>query len=196
VNRAVLLLGENFLIRKDAMKIICKNIKNEPIISANGFPSRDLFDVFDKKSNFYMIGSMGLASSIGLGVAIKNPKKKIFVFDGDGNLLMNLGSLTTIGALKQKNLIHIVFDNKAHESTGGQPTNSKRIDIGKIAKAANYVVFSIKTKNELEKTLKKIQKIDGPIMLIIKIERSIHVSKRIKWTPIQIKNRFMNFLNN
>ncbi len=184
------------MIRSEAIQIICNSLKNQPIISANGFPSRDLFGVFDKKSNFYMIGSMGLASSIGLGVAIKNPRKKIFVFDGDGNILMNLGSLTTIGALKPKNLVHFVFDNQAHESTGGQPTNSERINIGKIAKATNYTVFNIKTKNELEKNLKKISKVDGPIMLIIKIKLSNHRSERIKWTPPQIKNRFMNSLKN
>ena len=78
-----------------------------------------------------MIGSMGLASSIGFGLAIKNPKKKIFVFDGDGNILMNLGSLVTIGAKIPKNLIHIVFDNNSHESTGGQPTNSTLVKIEK-----------------------------------------------------------------
>ena len=184
------------MIRREAIQIICNNSKNQPIVSANGFPSRDLFEIFDKESNFYMIGSMGLASSIGLGVAIKNPKKKIFVFDGDGNLLMNLGSITTIGALEQKNLIHFVFDNKSHESTGGQPTNTERINIAKIAKASNYVVFTVRTKNELKKTLKKISKVEGPIMLIIKTEKSGHVSKRIKWTAIQIKNRFMNSINN
>ena len=97
--------------RKEAIKIISKRIGDDPIIAANGFISRDLFDVCDKKSNFYMIGSMGLASSIGLGVAILNPKKRIFIFDGDGNILMNLGSLTTIGKLKPKNLVHLVFDN-------------------------------------------------------------------------------------
>ena len=62
-----------------------------------------------------MIGSMGLASSIGLGIAIKKPKKRIFVFDGDGNILMNLGSIVTIGSLVPKNLIHVVFDNNSHE---------------------------------------------------------------------------------
>ena len=184
------------MIRKDAIEIISKNIKNQPIISANGFLSRDLFEIFDKESNFYMIGSMGLASSIGLGIAVKNPKKQIFVFDGDGNLLMNFGSITTIGTLKQKNLIHFVFDNKSHESTGGQPTNTERIDIGKIAKASNYVVFHIRTKIGLKKTLKKIKKVEGPIMLLIKIEKGGHIGKRINWTPIQIKNRFMNSLNN
>ena len=183
------------MIKSEVIEIISKNVKDTPIISANGFLSRDLFEVFDKESNFYMIGSMGLASSIGLGVAIKNPKKKIFVFDGDGNLLMNFGAITTIGALKQKNLVHFVFDNKSHESTGGQPTHTEQIDIGKIAKAANYVVFNILTKNELKKILKKIKKITGPIMLIIKIKKSDHISKRVKWTPTQIKNRFMASIN-
>ena len=94
--------------RKNAIKIILNFFKNSPVVSANGFISRDLFNVSDKKSNFYMIGSMGLASSIGLGVALKNTKKKIFVFDGDGNILMNLGSLITIGTTKPRNLVHVI----------------------------------------------------------------------------------------
>ena len=102
------------MIRKEAIELCLSEIKEQPIIAANGFISRDLFNVKDKNTNFYMIGSMGLASSIGLGVALKRPKKKIFVFDGDGNILMNLGSLTTIGSLKPKNLIHVVFDNSIH----------------------------------------------------------------------------------
>ena len=110
--------------RKKAISIIIKKIKKNIIISANGYNSRDLYATGDKDTNFYMIGSMGLASSIGLGIAIKNPKKRIFVFDGDGNILMNLGSMTTIGTIKPKNLVHVVFDNNSHESTGGQSTNS------------------------------------------------------------------------
>ena len=75
-----------------------------------------------------MIGSMGLASSIGLGAAIKNPKKQIFVFDGDGNLLMNFGSITTIGALKQKNLVHFVFDCvQVHQFLENLSTQLKRL---------------------------------------------------------------------
>ncbi len=93
--------------RKEAIEVMIEYIKDDPIISANGFISRELFNVYEKKSNFYMIGSMGLASSIGLGVALKNPKKLIYVFDGDGNILMNLGSITTIGKLKPKNIIYI-----------------------------------------------------------------------------------------
>jgi len=128
------------LNKNQAIKIITDNIEG-PIISANGHISRNLYGINELPSNFYMIGSMGLASSIGLGVALKNPKKRIFVLDGDGNILMNLGSLTTIGTLKPENLVHFVLDNGIHESTGGQPTHSNKIELEKIAKAANYIVY-------------------------------------------------------
>jgi len=118
--------------RSESMKIISQHIGNEIIVAANGFISRDLFAIKEKPSNFYMIGSMGLSSSIGLGIALKNPRKHVYVFDGDGNILMNLGSLVTIGRLQPKNLIHIVFDNSVHESTGGQPTSTNKIQIEKI----------------------------------------------------------------
>ena len=182
------------MIRKEAINIVAAKIGNQPIISANGFISRDLFEVCDKNSNFYMIGSMGLASSIGLGVALKKTKKKIFVFDGDGNILMNIGSLITIGTTKPKNLVHVIFDNSSHESTGGQPTATNKIQLSKIAKSANYKVFQVKTKNQLVKILKKIKIVPGPIMVIVKIEKSRVISKRINIEPIKIKNRFMNSL--
>lgn len=182
------------MIRKEAMEILIKGIGEKPIISANGYISRDLFNVKDKKTNFYMIGSMGLASSIALGVALKNTKKTIFVFDGDGNILMNLGSLVTIGSLQPKNLVHIIFDNSSHESTGGQPTNSDNVKIKKIALGANYTVYEIKTEQRLMKILKKIKKDDGPIMLIIKIETLKIIGKRITHKPIKIKENFMNAL--
>ena len=157
------------MIRKEAIEIAIKEIGNQPIISANGYISRDLYNVYDKHSNFYMIGSMGLASSIGLGVALKNSKKRIFVFDGDGNILMNLGSLTTISSQKPKNLVHVVFDNSVHESTGSQPTNS------------NFL-----------KIIHKIKKLKGPIMILVKIQQSKgQRSERIKISPVRIKERFM-----
>ena len=182
------------MIRKEAISAVVEKIGNQHIISANGFISRDLFEICDKNSNFYMIGSMGLASSIGLGLALKNTKKKIFVFDGDGNILMNLGSLTTIGMTEPKNHVHVIFDNSSHESTGGQPTATNKIKLSKIAKSANYKVFQVKTKNQLAKIFQKIKLIPGPIMIIVKIEKSRVVSKRINIEPIKIKNRFMNSL--
>ncbi len=182
------------MIKTEVIHQICLKNKNAVIVSANGFISRDLFETHDKLSNFYMIGSMGLASSIALGVAIKNPKKKIFVFDGDGNIFMNLGSLATIGFLKPKNLVHFVFDNNSHESTGGQPTMSSKIKIEKIAQAANYKIFTIKTKKDLENILIKIKKLRGPIFILIKVENTKKISKRVEYEPEQIKLRFMKSL--
>ena len=182
------------MIRKEAVSIIGNYVGNNPIISANGFMSRDLFELNDKESNFYMIGSMGLASSIGLGIAVKNPKKQIFVFDGDGNILMNLGSLVTIGILKPKNLIHIVFDNNSHESTGGQPTSTLQINLEKIAKATNYKIFVVKSKTKLNSILKEIKKLDGPIFLLIKISTSKERSKRVSWEPKTIRDRVIKSL--
>tara|TARA_B100000953_G_C17896586_1_gene382971 strand:- start:74 stop:631 length:558 start_codon:yes stop_codon:yes gene_type:complete len=177
--------------RKYAISIAVKKIKKNPIISANGYISRDLFSINDKAANFYMIGSMGLASSIGLGIAIKNPKKRIFVFDGDGNILMNLGSLTTIGTIKPKNLIHLIFDNSSHESTGGQPTCTSSINIAKIAKAANLKVFQVENESQLKQVLDKIKNLLGPIIIVIKIKKSKEISGRVSLKPIDIKKRFM-----
>ena len=182
------------MIRKAAMAIALEHIEfDDRIIAANGFISRDLFSISDTKPAFYMIGSMGLASSIGLGIALKDTGRKVFVFDGDGNILMNLGSLTTIGSLKPKNLIHVIFDNSVHESTGSQPTNTNFVSIEKIAKTCNYNhTFTTKTKNDFEKILRKIKKFNGPIMIVVKIQKSNgKKSPRINYEPIEIKERFM-----
>ena len=185
------------MIRKTAIAIALEHIEfDDRIISANGFISRDLFSISDTRSAFYMIGSMGLASSIGLGIALKDTGRKVFVFDGDGNILMNLGSLTTIGSLKPKNLIHVVFDNSVHESTGSQPTNTNFVSIEKIAKACNYNhTFTARTENNFEKILRKIKKLNGPIMIVVKIQQSNDKkSARINYEPVEIKERFMSRL--
>ena len=182
------------MIRKEAIKIASEEAINSPIISANGYISRDLFETDDKDTNFYMIGSMGLSSSIALGVALKNPEKRVYVFDGDGNILMNLGSLTTIGKLRPKNLVHLVFDNQSHESTGGQPSNTRKIDLYKIAKSSDYKAFKTSSTTGLKKILRKIKNIDGPIMILIKITRGGKPSKRIIHSPITIKKRFSRSL--
>ena len=183
------------MIRKTAIAIALEHIEfDDRIISANGFISRDLFSISDTRPAFYMIGSMGLASSIGLGIALKDPGRKVFVFDGDGNILMNLGSLTTVGSLKPKNLIHVVFDNSVHESTGSQPTNTNFVSIEKIAKASNYIhTFTVRTEDNFEKILHKIKKLKGPIMIVVKIQKSdAERSGRISISPVEIKERFMS----
>jgi len=179
------------MIRKEVIEIIAQNVGKNLIVSANGFISRDLFEVSDNKSNFYMIGSMGLASSIGLGIALKNPKKLVYVFDGDGNILMNLGSLVTVGSLRPKNLIHILLDNSSHESTGGQPTNSSKINLEKLAKNTGYKTFKIKSKHNLLSILKTIKKYQGPVFLLVKISESNERSKRVSLKPKAIRDRIM-----
>jgi thiamine pyrophosphate-dependent acetolactate synthase large subunit-like protein len=183
------------LIRKEAIKIVAEKISSNPIIAANGYLSRDLYETCDKLSNFYMIGSMGLASSIGLGLALKNRKKIFYIFDGDGNLLMNLGTLVTIGVHKPKNLIHIVFDNNSHESTGGQPTESKNIQLDKIANSTKIKTFKVNTKDELVKIIDKTKKLTGPILILVKITKSKKKSKRVNIDPVKIKSRFMKSLH-
>ena len=182
------------MIRKDAVELIAREIGDQPIISANGFMSRDLYETNEKESNFYMIGSMGLASSIGLGVALKTPRKKIHIFDGDGNILMNLGSFVTIGALKPKNLVHFIFDNNSHESTGGQPTNSSEIQLEKLAYVAKFKIFKISKKGQIKNIISKIKQGTGPILVIVKIEKGKARSNRVDILPQDIKYRFMKSL--
>lgn len=183
------------MIRKEVVKFIAEEIANEPIISANGFMSRDLYETCEKKSNFYMIGSMGLASSIGLGIALANPTKRVHVFDGDGNILMNLGSLVTIGAMKPKNYIHFIFDNNSHESTGGQPTNSDNLNFAKMGKLNNFQTFQANSKSQIKKILTKIKNKSGPFMLVIKIEKGNIKSKRMEINPPLLRKRFTEYLN-
>ena len=180
--------------RKEAISTVVKEVGKNLIVSANGFISRDLYEICDRDKNFYMIGSMGLASSIGLGIALKNPKVKVFIFDGDGNILMNLGSLTTIGSLQPKNFVHIIFNNNIHESTGGQPTHTRKIKLGDIGKSVNYKAYTIFSKKDLISNLKKIKNQKGPIMFVVKVKKSNKVSTRVEIEPKLIRKRFTDSL--
>ncbi len=120
--------------RRDAITEIMKSVDDEIIVCNIGFPSRELYDIYDRSENFYMIGSMGLASSIGLGLAISQPEKNIIIIDGDGALLMNMGSLVTINACNPKNLTWIVINNGAYGSTGNQKTYAKDLNFVTVRK--------------------------------------------------------------
>jgi thiamine pyrophosphate-dependent acetolactate synthase large subunit-like protein len=108
--------------RLDATRIVVDLAGAAPIVASLGHPAYDLFAAGDRPQNFYTWGSMGLASSIGLGLALACPDVRVFVLDGDGSLLMNLGSLATIGLLRPPNLVVIVMDNEEYATTGGQKT--------------------------------------------------------------------------
>lgn len=122
----------------DALAIVVPHLGDEICIHANGYLSRAAHAARDAEGNFYMIGSMGLASSIGLGVALARPDRRVVVFDGDGNVLMALGTLARIAAAAPANLLHVCFDNGVHASTGGQATISDRVPLDEVARAAGY----------------------------------------------------------
>jgi thiamine pyrophosphate-dependent acetolactate synthase large subunit-like protein len=107
---------------------------------------------------------------------------------------MNLGSLTTIGSVMPKNLLHIVFDNSSHESTGGQPTNTSKIHLEKIARASNYIVFKTNTEKGFEKLLKNIKTLQGPIMILVKVSKGKTQSKRVEIPPQKLRDRFTKSL--
>src|ERR1051325_9320093 len=108
--------------RLEATRIVVEHAAESAIVASLGHPAYDLFAAGDRPRNFYTWGSMGLASSIGLGIALAQPDVRVIVLDGDGSLLMNLGSLATIGLLRPRNLTVVVMDNERYATTGGQAT--------------------------------------------------------------------------
>ena len=122
----------------EAFQELLPLLGDEPVVHANGYICRESFALKDREANFYMIGSMGLASSIGLGVALCKPDRKVIVLDGDGNVLMALGTLAMIAAEAPKNLVHVVIDNEVYESTGSQRTLSNSVSLEQIAKSSGY----------------------------------------------------------
>ena len=132
------------MTREFALETILKNLDNNIIVvSTTGKTSREIFNI--RKNNnqshdqdFLTVGSMGHCSSIALGLAIARPDKKIVCIDGDGSLIMHMGSLSTVGKVKPENFYHILMNNKVHESVGGQETSAKNIDFSDLAKANGY----------------------------------------------------------
>jgi len=180
------------ITRNEAIKLIMNKLEDDDlVISTTGMISREIYSYKDRKANFYMIGSMGLATSFATGIAISNPKNNVVIFDGDGSLLMNLGSVACTGYYSPKNLTHIVLDNYSYQSTGSQSSISKDIDICKIASASGY---------ELVKDFPQFQERDLDEINIsinnLSLYR-IHVSmedthdiSRVSHLPIEITNNF------
>jgi sulfopyruvate decarboxylase beta subunit len=184
---------------REAITTIMELLKDQLVVCANGLISRETFTISDRAENFYMIGSMGLASSIGLGVALIKPSRKVIILDGDGNLLMNLGSLPMTGSLQPKNLLHIVLDNEIYASTGNQPTISNVIELEDIAKSAKYAyVKKVTTDEELRREVAHILENDGPSFLLIKIsdKEELREIGRVTRSPEEIKERFMSAIDN
>jgi sulfopyruvate decarboxylase beta subunit len=177
----------------EAFEEIIPLLTDEIAIHANGYICRESFNIKDRENNFYMIGSMGLASSIGLGVAVSRPDQKTIIIDGDGNVLMSMGTLAMIAAAAPKNLIHIVIDNEAYESTGRQRSLSESVSLEKVAQSAGYLqTKKVTNKNQIKDAFQELMGKDGPSFLLVKVEPSFDKSTgRVHHTPEEITSRFM-----
>ena len=175
--------------RIDALEIIASNCKNSLIICNIGFPCRELCSIGDRPETFYMLGSMGMSSSIGLGVALAAQHRKVISIDGDGAVLMNLGSLVTIASLDLDNYVLIILDNGAYGSTGSQPTSlSRKGSLYQIASGAGVsYVEEVKEKEELESVLNNVKK--G--VIVVKIEVGNSQVPLVPYSPEEIKKNFM-----
>lgn len=180
----------------DALEDIISLLDDQPVVHANGYICRESFQVKDRPENFYMIGSMGLASSIGLGVALSLPKKKVIIIDGDGNVLMSMGALAMIAASAPKNLVHVVLDNEVYESTGSQPSLSATVPLEEVARAAGYSeAMKVTRREDLKPAFKKALSSDGPSFLLVKVMPCFDpATGRVTHTPEEIKERFMQSL--
>ncbi len=160
------------------------------IVCNLGFPSRELYASKDSAKNFYMMGSMGLASSTGLGVAFSQDKR-VYVIDGDGSVLMNLGSLVTVAHHAPDNFCLVIIDNRVYASTGNQPTyTSKKADLELIARGAgNENVRRVKSISEMHNALEQFS--DRCLIVIAETEPGNENVSIIPHDPLHIKNRFM-----
>jgi sulfopyruvate decarboxylase subunit beta len=181
--------------RYDALNEIVKILIDELVVCNLGDPSRELYSIKDRLENFYMMGSMGLTSSIAFGLAISQPKRRVYCIDGDGSILMNLGSLSTIANNKPMNLIIIIIDNASYGSTGNQKTyTSNKTKLGVIAEGAGFE--SITVIDKVEDILPKLKVLGlGCHFILIKTIPGKFQTKNIPLHPEKIKTRFIKALS-
>jgi thiamine pyrophosphate-dependent acetolactate synthase large subunit-like protein len=186
--------------RLDATRILLAAIGDRPstpIVASLGHPAYDLSALADRPANFYQWGSMGLASSMGLGLAMARADLRVYVVDGDGSLLMNLGSLATIGWTQPPNLVVVVMDNQEYATTGGQQTATAHgADLGAAATALGIAhAMTVRTGSELEIALQRAGTEPGPWFIVSKVEETAPIGK----PPLDcvfIKQRFMSAIGN
>jgi phosphonopyruvate decarboxylase/sulfopyruvate decarboxylase subunit beta len=179
------------LSRAEAIAVVVKELADEPVIHANGYICRESCAIDDRPQNFYMIGSMGMASAIGLGLALAQPAAACVVFDGDGNLLMSLGTLAMVGGLGPRNFVHLVFDNEVYGSTGGQPSLSREVRLDRLACGAGYrTAAAVTTADEVAAAVRRARAVEGPHFILAKVTPAETSAPRIPLSPEAIRDRF------
>lgn len=193
--------NENKMIREEIIQHIVKASGEDPIVSTTGKASRELFETRaangqSHKYDFLTVGSMGHSSSIALGVAINKPEQRIWCVDGDGAVLMHMGSMAVLGANKPKNLVHVVINNGAHETVGGMPTVAGNIDLVAIAKACSYPnAVCVDSFEDLDRELEAAKERNE--LSLIEVKCSIGAREdlgRPTTTALENKQNFMEYL--
>ena len=195
------------LSREEAIQTVASYLgPKDCIVSTTGMISRELFEYRTQMNqgherDFLTVGSMGHASQIALGIAMEKQDRRVWCFDGDGATIMHMGSMAIVASKAPANYIHVVFNNGAHDSVGGQPTVGLQIDLPAIAKAVGYkVAITVASKEELEKALASITNnlspiTNAPILLEVRVKKGNRKDLgRPTTTPIQNKEALMNFL--
>ena len=188
--------------REEAIGLISESIEHDAVVvSTTGMISRELFEYRSAKGesherDFLTVGSMGHASQIALGIAMQHPERKVYCLDGDGATIMHMGALAITGSRKQKNFVHIVLNNGAHDSVGGQPTAGFDIDLVQIALGCGYrKAIRIDNRDELNNLNNIIKDIEGPVFVEIRVRRGNRKDLgRPTTTPMDNKMALMDFL--
>lgn len=191
------------MAREEAIRLLVESIEPDAaVVSTTGMISRELYEIRNQRGepagcDFLTVGSMGHASSIAFGVASRTPARSVYCFDGDGALLMHLGSLGVLGQSAPANFKHIVLNNGAHDSVGGQPTVGFSIDMGGIARSCGYRFFrQVREPEELKTGLSELKSVEGPAMLEILVRKGSRKDLgRPTSTPLQNKEAFMKRLS-
>lgn len=188
--------------REEAIQAVASALApKDVIVSTTGMISRELFEYRTAMNQghereFLTVGSMGHASQIALGIALEKKDRKVWCFDGDGATIMHMGSLAIVASKKPANYIHVVFNNGAHDSVGGQPTVGLKIDLPAVAKAVGYAnTYSVDNRKALDDILGNVNSIEGPVLIEVKVKKGNRKDLgRPTTTPIENKEALMEFL--
>ena len=161
------------LTRAAATRLLAERLTREVVVSNLGQASLDLQQIADRPLNCYTFGAMGQCSSVALGIAIARPDVRVICLDGDGSLLMNLGSLCTIANQAPRNYALIIWDNEVHQTTGGQPTaTSARSSLAAIARSAGVDrAIEVRTEEELRRAYDRVLGEEGPLVVCVKVQK-------------------------
>ena len=189
--------GADLNRRLDYIHLLSRTLQpDDVLLGATGFSGREMDQTITHSGRFYMMGSMGCLASIGLAIALENPQKRVIVLDGDGAILMKMGTLATVGHYRPGNLIHICFDNRSYESTGGQPTLSPTVDLPAVARACGYrAVADIKTTGEFEEILDDEATHAKPLFVRVEVNPGTEEGlSRPSISPEEMRDRLKTFL--